>query len=246
MNQATANVAVITGAAGGLGHAFALRLAAGGLSIAVVDCVDTGPTVRAIRQQGGIAQGFHCDLRQPEQIGYLRGQVLEHFGRCDVLVNNAACIPLKSLDDTTLLDWSDCQAVTLDAPFLLSQAFAPGMRERGWGRIVNLASSNTGRPQKGFMAYIAAKMGVIGLTRALAVELGEHGITVNAISPGLIRHPGSAAALPPALFEQVRDSQLIKRTGEPEDLCGVLAFIASPASGYMTGQVFNVDGGFLF
>ena len=77
MNQATANVAVITGAAGGLGHAFALRLAAEGLSIAVVDCVDTGPTVRAIRQQGGIAQGFHCDLRQPEQIGYLRGQVLE-------------------------------------------------------------------------------------------------------------------------------------------------------------------------
>ncbi len=239
-------VALITGAAGGLGHAFALRLADEGLHIAVVDCVDTGPAVSAIQAQGGTAQGFHCDLREPEQIQYLRGQVLEHFGRVDVLVNNAAYIPLKSLDETTLLDWSDCQAVTLDAPFLLSQAFAPGMRQRGWGRIVNLASSNTGRPQKGFMAYIAAKMGVIGLTRALAVELGEHGITVNAISPGLIRHPGSAAALPAQLFEQVRDSQMIKRNGEPQDLCGVLAFIASGESAYMTGQVFNVDGGFLF
>ncbi|WP_416423733.1 SDR family oxidoreductase [Pseudomonas sp. App30] len=238
-------VALITGAAGGLGHAFALRLAAAGLHIAVVDCVDTGPTVRAIQAQGGTAQGFHCDLRQPEQIAYLGRQVLEHFGRCDVLVNNAAWIPLKSLDDTSLLDWSDCQAVTLDAPFLLSQLFASGMRERGWGRIVNLASSNTGRPQKGFLAYIAAKMGVIGLTRALAVELGEHGVTVNAISPGLIRHPGSAAALPAQLFEQVRDSQMIKRNGVPEDLCGVLAFIASDDSSYMTGQVFNLDGGFL-
>ncbi|QKZ04469.1 SDR family NAD(P)-dependent oxidoreductase [Pseudomonas eucalypticola] len=238
-------VALITGAAGGLGHAFALRLAAAGLHIAVVDCVDTGPTVRTIQAQGGTAQGFHCDLRQPEQIAYLGRQVLEHFGRCDVLVNNAAWIPLKSLDETSLLDWSDCQAVTLDAPFLLSQLFAPGMRERGWGRIVNLASSNTGRPQKGFLAYIAAKMGVIGLTRALAVELGEHGVTVNAISPGLIRHPGSAAALPAQLFEQVRASQMIKRNGVPEDLCGVLAFIASDESSYMTGQVFNLDGGFV-
>lgn len=202
--------------------------------------------VRAIEEEGGKAHGFLCDLREPEQIAYLHKQVMERFGRCDVLVNNAAWIPLKNLQDTTLLDWSDCQAVTLDAPFLLSQVFARSMCARGWGRITNLASSNTGRPQKGFLAYIAAKSGVIGLTRALAAELGEHGVTVNAISPGLIRHPGSAAALLATLFEAVRDDQLIKRTGEPEDLCGVLAFLASSASAYMTGQVFNVDGGFLF
>lgn len=239
-------VALITGAAGGLGQAFAQRLAQEGFRVAVVDCVDTDPVVRAIEAQGGHAHDFRCDLREPEQIAYLHEQVVEYFGRCDVLVNNAAWIPLKSLQDTTLQDWNDCQAVTLNAPFLLSQAFAPGMRSRGWGRIINLASSNTGRPQKGFLAYIAAKNGVIGLTRGLAAELGEHGITVNAISPGLIRHPGSAAALPAQLFDTVRDSQLIKRNGEPDDLCGVLAFLASRASGYMTGQVFNVDGGFLF
>lgn len=246
MNHNDTRVALITGAAGGLGRAFALRLAEEGLCVALVDCVDTADVANAIRERGGQAESFACDMRQPEQITYLYSQVMERFGRCDVLVNNAAYIPLKSLENTTLLDWSDCHAVTLDAPFLLSQAFAPGMRERGWGRIVNLASSNTGRPQKGFLAYIAAKMGVIGLTRALAVELGDYGITVNALSPGLIRHPGSSAALPPNLFEQVRDSQMIKRTGEPEDLCGVLAFLVSDASAYMTGQVFNVDGGFLF
>ena len=140
-------VALITGAAGGLGHAFAVRLAREGMRIAVVDCVDADHVVRAIEQQGGVAQAFRSDLREPEQIAYLQGQVLERFGRCDVLVNNAAYIPLKNLADTSLLDWSDCLAVTLDASFLLSQAFAPGMRERGWGRIINLASSRA--PAKG-------------------------------------------------------------------------------------------------
>lgn len=237
-------VALLTGAAGGLGQAFARALAAEGFQLALVD---RESTLATLHEQCGLDdRAFACDLADPASIANLSQQVLEHFGRVDVLVNNAAWIPLKPLADTTLDDWRECQAVNLDAPFLLGQAFIPGMRERGWGRIINLASSNTGRPQKGFAAYIASKMGVIGLTRALAAELGECGITANAISPGLIRHAGSAAHLPPALFEQVRGSQLIPRNGEPQDLCGALVFLAGETSGYLTGQVLNLDGGFLF
>ncbi|AYN97007.1 SDR family oxidoreductase [Pseudomonas sp. LTJR-52] len=239
-------VAVITGAASGLGQAFAIRLAEVGYSIAIADHQPADETVAIIKAKGSEAWAAPCDLSDPAAIRDFTAEVNDGFGRCDVLVNNAAYTPLCGLDDTDLDTWRRVMAVNLDAAFLLAQAFAPGMRQRSWGRIINLASSNTGRPQKGFFAYIASKSGVIGLTRALAAELGEKGVTVNAISPGLIKHPGSAAALPETLFSQVRDSQLLKRTGEPNDLCGVLAFLASDASGYITGQVFNVDGGFLF
>ena len=168
---------------------------------------------------------------------------LAEAGRVDVLVNNAAFMPMAPLREITAALWRQIMTVNIDAPFLLAQAFSLGMAERGWGRIVNLASSTVWGPPPGMSAYASSKMGVIGLTRALAAELGAQGITVNAISPGLTRHPGSAANLPPEAFDFVRQRQFIPRTEVPEDLTGALAFLVSDDTAFYTGQVMNVDGG---
>lgn len=238
-------VVVLTGAAGGLGSVFARSLAEQGFRLALIDCMDLQSLKQELQDKGTDVQAYSCDLSKPEQIEDVGNHILKDFGQCDVLINNAAYIPLQNFTESDFVEWKKTMAVCLDASYLLSKIFAPTMMQNGWGRIINFSSSNTGRPQKGFMSYIAAKMGVIGLTRGLAVELGEYGVTANAISPGLIKHAGSSEALPPLLFDSVKESQFIKRNGEPDDLLGVLSFIISDNSRYMTGQVFNVDGGFL-
>jgi NAD(P)-dependent dehydrogenase (short-subunit alcohol dehydrogenase family) len=236
-------VAVVTGAAGGLGHAFALRLAACGHRLVLTDREPCTAALEEIRSTGGRASELACDLSRADEVQRFAFDVLAETGRVDVLVNNAAFIPHLALPSLGVEVWRQVMAVNLDAPFLLAQAFAPGMVERRWGRIVNLASSTVWGPPPGMSAYACSKMGVIGLTRALASELGAQGITVNAISPGLTRHPGSAANLPQAAFDSVRARQFIPRTEEPQDLVGALAFLVSDDAAFITGQVLNVDGG---
>ena len=246
MTDFTANngrVAVVTGAAGGLGEAFALRLAAAGHMLVLTDCAPCDALAAHIEAAGGRAFALPCDLAEPEDIVRFAARVIEHAGKVDVLVNNAAFMPMAPLADITAALWRQIMTVNVDAPFLLAQAFSAGMIKRGWGRIVNLASSTVWGPPPGMSAYASSKMAVIGLTRALAAELGPHGITVNAVSPGLTRHPGSAANLPPEAFEAVRARQFIPRTEEPDDLTGALAFLVSDDARFVTGQVLNVDGG---
>lgn len=239
-------VAVITGAAGALGGHFARRLAEAGCHLALADVDLPSDAARAVRVAGRDVLVDAFDLGDVAALDAFVGRVLERFGRCDILVNNAAYMPLIPFQQLTLGEFRRFEAVNVEAPLLLAQGFAPGMAERGYGRIVQIASSTVGTPMPNFTAYITTKMAGIGLVRALAAELGPQGITVNAISPGLTRTPASEKNLPAELFESVRQRQLLKRNGVPEDLCGLLAFVTSDEAGFLTGQVFNADGGTLF
>jgi NAD(P)-dependent dehydrogenase (short-subunit alcohol dehydrogenase family) len=243
-HTAAERVALLTGAAGGLGQAFALRLAALGFNLVITDQQPCDHLAAQLREAGAPAVlTVSCDLSDEHGIAQIAEQVIARFGGVDILVNNAAFIPMLPYTEITPTLWRKIQAVNVDAPFLLVQAFAPGMAQRGWGRIVNLASSTVWGPPPGFSAYACSKMAVIGLTRALAAELGAQGVTINAISPGLTRHPGSTAALPEHAFASVRQRQFIPRTEEPGDVTGALEFLVSEDARFITGQVLNVDGG---
>jgi NAD(P)-dependent dehydrogenase (short-subunit alcohol dehydrogenase family) len=242
-------VAVITGAAAGIGQAYARRLADDGAKVVVADTRDGDATVRLVQAAGGSAVAVRCDVSEPAQVAALAQAVEAQFGRCDILVNNAGIYPIQMFDEMTFADWRRLMAINLDAQFLTIKAFVSGMRQRRWGRIVNMASDTFLSNLTGFAHYIASKGGVIGLTRALASEFGEDGVTVNAIAPGLVRTPGTSGrrrrpgAAAGDEFEAAAGHQSIKRGLVPEDLVGTLSFLTSDDAAFITGQTLYVNGG---
>jgi NAD(P)-dependent dehydrogenase (short-subunit alcohol dehydrogenase family) len=240
-------IAVVTGAATGIGQAYAKRLAEDGAHIAIADITSGEETASLVRAAGREALVVRCDVSAPEDVARLASEVERRWGRCDILVNNAGIFPHQSFDEISLAEWRRVMTINLDSMFLTAKAFVPGMRARGWGRIVNIASNTFGLAVTGVVHYVASKGGVIGFTRALATELGAHGITVNAIAPGLTRSTGTTVTtpLPADRFALVATAQAIKRTELPEDLVGTLSYLTSDDAAFVTGQTIYADGGLI-
>ncbi len=238
-------VAVVTGAAAGIGRAYAERLAADGLVVAAVDLAPPDDTVAAITKAGGTAAGFTADVTDPRVVDDCVASICSTSGAPAVLVNNVGTYPVTKWDELTLDEFRRVMAVNLESAFLLCKACIPSMRAGNWGRIVNVTSRTFWLPVPDMAAYLASKGGVIGLTRALATELGAHNITVNVVAPGLTRTATMEASTADAVFAMTANMQVIKRTQEPEDLVGLVSFLASDDSAFMTGQTLMVDGGLI-
>jgi pyridoxal 4-dehydrogenase len=240
--------ALVTGAAQGLGYAAAARLAADGASVALLDRDGQrlGAAADALRAEGLTVLPHTVDLTDEEGVRAAVAAILSAEGRIDVLVNNVGIYPHRPFEDLTYAEWRNVFAVNLDSVFLCSHAVYPAMRERGYGRIVNVSSSTFFIGYPGLAAYIASKGGIIGFTRALASEAGPHGITVNAVTPGLIATEGVLGGEEAGLFDEIVPQQALPRRGEPEDIAECIAYLASPAAGFITGQTINVDGGHRF
>ena len=238
-------VAVVTGAAAGIGRAYAERLAADGLVVAAVDLAPPDDTVAAIAKAGGTAAGFAADVTDPRAVDDCVAAICSTSGPPAVLVNNVGTYPVTKWDELTLDEFRRVMAVNLESAFLLCKACIPSMRAGNWGRIVNVTSRTFWLPVPDMAAYLASKGGVIGLTRALATELGAHNITVNVVAPGLTRTATMEASTADAVFAMTANMQVIKRTQEPEDLVGLVSFLASDDAAFMTGQTLMVDGGLI-
>ncbi|MBI3637734.1 MAG: glucose 1-dehydrogenase [Candidatus Rokubacteria bacterium] len=239
-------VVIVTGGAKAIGEAYALGVAAEGARVVVADIADPTPVVAAIEARGGQALGVTCDVSNEADTLRLATATLARFGRIDVLVNNAALYaPLvrRPFTEISVEEWDRVMAVNLRGLFLCARAVLPAMAARGAGAIVNISSNTFFEGVGDFLHYTTSKGGVVGFTRSLARELGELGIRVNALAPGLTMTGENDATTPEARRALVVGRRMLKRTQVPADLVGALVFLASDDSAFMTGQTLLVDGG---
>jgi 3-oxoacyl-[acyl-carrier protein] reductase len=237
-------IALVTGAAQGIGRAIALELTKAGATLALADINEAklAQVVAEIEAQGGTAAAFRLDVSSQEPIEAGAKAVLERFGKVEVLVNNAGITRDALMMSMKRSDWDLVLAINLTGPFLLTQALLRQMIKNRWGRIINMASVVGRAGQAGQVNYAASKAGLIGLTKSLAREVASRGITVNAVAPGYIETPMTAV-----LDEKVSAAMLanipLGRRGTDFDVAQVVAFLASDAAAYITGHVLDVNGG---
>ena len=251
MGTFTGMVAVITGAGGGLGETYARALASAGAGIAVLDVKDSKKVAGDLTAGGSPALALETDVSDRSAVMEAVDTVLKEFGRVDILINNAAAgstergrsLPWYELPQE---DWDRAMNVNVRGAFFCAAAVAPHMIGQKSGKIVNVGSASFWKPAPRLVHYIASKGGVIALTRALAIEFGESGVTVNSLSPGMTRTERVKQIYPAQVFEDYAAKRAIPRVEEPSDLVGTLMYLCSPASDFVTGQSFLVDGGHAF
>ncbi len=237
-------VAVVSGAAKGIGQELAVQLATRGAALALLDIADLSETVALVEQAGGKAIAVRCDVSQEADWTAAGEAVHTAYGRCDILVNNAGIYPNVHIDALDFATWKRTFAINLDSMFLSAKVFVPMMRANQWGRIVNISSTSIVTNAVGVSHYMATKMGIIGFTRGLANDLGSDFITVNTVAPALTDTPGTSH-VPAAVRDGIVSRQAFKRMAVPQDIVGPILFLTSDDAQFMTGQLLAVDGGMM-
>jgi len=244
----TGRLAIITGAGQGIGRIFAKAFALAGAVVIIAERHHTrGQSVAAeITADGGQALAIETDVADPKSVEAMVSKVETAHGRVDILINNAAIfstLEMRPFDQIPLQEWEQVLRVNVTGPFLCARAVVPAMRRARWGRIINIASGAVSLGRPNYLHYITSKGAIDAMSRSMARELGADGITVNAVLPGATFTEIERKTVTPEQKSRIIGMQCVPRAEVPEDLVGTMLFLASDASGFLTGQAITVDGG---
>jgi len=239
MGKLDGRVAIVTGAAQGIGKAIVEKLADEGATVVVADINGAGAQDAAPES----GSGMQVDISSEDDVKRMVADTVATHGKLDILVNNAAIVPFTAWDDVDFVEWRRIMSVNLDGTFLACHYGHKPMREAGYGRIVNIVSNVVLAGTPNLAHYVASKGGIFAFTRALAREIGQYGITVNSVAPGLTETEGVLAGPHKDAFEFVQMLQCIPRRGVAADVAPAVAFLASEEAGWVTGQMLVADAG---
>ncbi len=239
---------IVTGAARGIGAAYAKALAAEGANVVIADILDTSSVVTEITGIGGNAIGISCDVTDNASVEGLVARVVTEYGKIDALINNAAIfaeISHKRFEDIPDSEWGRVMQVNVEGVWRVSKAVVPHMRTAKYGKIVNVASTTALKGTPMMLHYVSSKGAILAMTKAMAREVGEDNICINAIAPGLVMSDGlvSGGNWSDEWFDNNTNSRAFKRRAMPEDMVGTIVFLASKEANFITGQTVVVDGG---